>query len=337
LGLPGIEPITLRPEDVGGYCREIEAFVESMEEPFDDAMLIPMLLYNAAGARGIEAVLDGVDGDAVASAEPDVLTSLLRGGQWGRAIREARGLAAFYSGTYEPWSSAPRLLAANAARAFTPTPVRAALRPLRRARAMRTAAGESVISREFASRIDLPGRLSTLWSSDASDLDHPRIGAALERYHRVARSQGITARHPFLDRRVVEFCLGLPWDQRVRDGWSKRIVRRAASGLLPDAVRWRRGRWVRLGGRFLKAAILASGEFLARELSERPTVIAPYADLAKVRAAYDRYLLGDDDAAETVWKLAVLSSWLRRTAATRYDARARANGPAALPCLPAAG
>jgi asparagine synthase (glutamine-hydrolysing) len=337
LGLPDLDPITLLPGQVGVYRREIEAFVESMEEPFDGAMLIPMLLYNCARNRGFEQVLDGVDGDSVASTEPDVLAQLLRGGHWGRALREARGFAAFYTGTYGPWSSAPRLLAANAVRAFAPSGVRAALRPMRQARAVRLAALESMLSREFASRIDLPERLRTLWESDACAVTHPRVGSALERYDRVAASQGIAPRHPFLDRRVVEFCLALPWDQRVRDGWSKRIVRLATAGLLPDPVRWRRGRWVRLGGRFLNAVILASGEFLSREISDSPRTLTPYVDLTKLRASYDRFLRGDAGSGETVWKLAVLSSWLRRAAATRYDARARANGPAALPCLPIAG
>ena len=59
----------------------------------------------------------------------------------------------------------------------------------------------------------------------------------------------------FFDKRVVEFCLALPWDQKVRGGWSKRIVRLATSGLVPDDVRWRRGRWVRLGWSFSRGVI----------------------------------------------------------------------------------
>jgi asparagine synthase (glutamine-hydrolysing) len=159
----------------------------------------------------------------------------------------------------------------------------------------------------------------------------------LERYHRVAASQGVEARHPFFDKRVVEFCLALPWDQKVRDGWSKWVVRRAADGLLPDAVRWRRGRWVRLGWRFLTAVIGESGDFLARELSSDMVELAPYVNLVKVRALNDRYRRGDLEAAEPLWTAAVLSSWLRKLRSKRYDAGARANGQAALPCLPMAG
>ncbi len=349
LELPGLEPIAIRPGDVGAFRDEIAAFVDSMEEPFDSSMLIPLLSYCAARRRGFGTVLDGVDGDTVASHEPDILADLLRSGAWGAALREARGFADFYTGTYGPWPAATRFLAANAGRAFAPDVLRAAARPFKRRSAVRSTVADSIIGRDFAARTDVEGRLDALWAHrdrrsartprerQAREIAHPQIGAALERYHRVAASQGIEARHPFFDRRVVEFCLALPWDQKVRHGWSKWIVRRASAGLLPDEVRWRRGRWVRLGWRFLTAVVEQSGEFLARELSSDMSELAPYVDRVKVRTLYDRYLRGDVEAAERIWTAAVLSSWLRKTRSKRYDLAARANGPAALPCLPMAG
>jgi asparagine synthase (glutamine-hydrolysing) len=349
LELPGLDPITIRPGDVAAFRKEIDAFVSGMEEPFDSSMMIPLLSYGAARRRGFGAVLDGVDGDVVASHEPDILAGLLRSGAWGAAFHEARGFAGFYSGTYRPWSKAQRLLAVNAGRAFTPSLLRAAVGPLRRRRASRTTLTESIISGDFAARIDVAARLRTLWAHrggapartprerQARELVHPQIAAALERYHRVAASQGIEARHPFFDKRVVEFCLALPWDQKVRDGWSKWIVRNSSDGLLPDTVRWRRGRWVRLGWRFLAAVIGESSDFLAGELASDMVELKPYVDLMKVRALYDRYRRGDVEAAEPIWTAAILSSWLRKTRSKRYDLVAHTNGRAALPCLPLAG
>jgi asparagine synthase (glutamine-hydrolysing) len=337
LSLTDLDPVLIRPTDVEGYRRTIDEFVGSLEEPFDDAMVIPLLLYRAARERGFDAVLDGVDGDVVASVEPDVLTTLLRRGAWGRATREAQGIAAFYKGSYEPWSSPSRLLMSNAVRAMTPAAVRRAARSLRHPRAVRQAVAESMIHPEFAVRIGLSDRLRAQPAIDHAEATDLRIGAALERYYRVAASQDIQPRHPFLDRRVVELCRSLPWSSRLRNGWSKWIVRRSAAGLVPDEVLWRRGRWVRLGPTFLAAVVGGSGELLRDELSVSSSVLAPYVDLPQARAAYDRYSQGDRSLAETVWKLAVLSSWLRKFAASRYDAAAHANGPAALPCLPVAG
>jgi asparagine synthase (glutamine-hydrolysing) len=336
----------LRPGEVGGYRDEIETFFASMEEPFDDAMMIPLLSYSAASRRGFGAVLDGVDGDIVATHEPDILAGFLRAGSWGTAFREARGFARFYRGTYAPWSSATRLLAANTCRALAPQFVRAAWHPVRRRRDVRTAIVDSFVSRECAARTDIPGRLRKLFAlrdlypklsareRRAREIGHPQLGAALERYHRVAASQGIEARHPFLDKRVVEFCLALPWDQKVRDGWSKWIVRQGTAGFLPDDVRFRRNRWIHLGRKFNRAFNSESGPFVAHELSGDMSELAPYANLTKLRALFDRYSGGDFDTAETVWTATVLSSWLRNTRTKRYDLRAHENGPATLPRLP---
>ena len=349
LGLPGLDPIAIRPAEVGAYRAEIEGFVASMEEPFDDAMIIPLVMYAAAKRRGFSAVLDGVDGDVVASHEPDILAGFLRAGRWGLALREARGFARFYGDTYRPWSSAAGLLAQNAGRAFVPSSVRVAVGPVRQKLGVRAALARSYLSRDCAERTDVSGRLLALWAHreldpglparhrQAREIAHPQIGAALERYHRVAAFQGIEARHPFFDKRVVEFCLGLPWQQKVGDGWSKRIVRRSAIGLLPDGVCWRRGRWVRLGSRFLNAVVADSDEFLAGELAGNMSELAPYLDLAKVRRLYDRHRRGDPEAGPPVWTAAVLSFWLRKTRSRRYDLPVRANGPAALPRMSLTG
>jgi len=346
LARPGLDPILIRSQDVAAYRERIESFVGSIEDPFDGGMVLPFLMYAAARDRGFVAVLDGVDGDVVASHEPDILADMLGAGRFRTAVREARGFARFYRGTYTPWSRSTRLLAESAGRAFLPALVRGVSRPLRLRGAVRSALSESILSRECGARVDIDGRLRQLWSlrrplpaldpreRQARELVHPQMAAALERYHRVAASHGVEARHPLLDRRVVEFCLALPWDQKVRDGWSKRILRLAGEGLVPDAVRFRRGRWVRLGANFLAAAIAASHAFVDRELAGGLDELAPYVDLPKLRALYRRHLQGDGGAGETVWSAAILSSWLRKTRSKRYDGAARANGPAAPPVHP---
>ena len=48
-------------------------------------------------------------------------------------------------------------------------------------------------------------------------------------------------RYPFLDRRLVEFCLGVPWTELFPPGQPKSLVRRALNGTLPDKVRTRYG------------------------------------------------------------------------------------------------
>ena len=349
LGLPGLDPVLVRPADVEAMRDEIDRFLGGLDEPFDATMILPMMIYAAARHRGLEAVLDGLDGDVVASHEPDFLAGLIAQRRWGAAVREARALASFYDGTYAPWSSSVRLIAANAARAFSPLAARRVWRHIRRPRSVREALRESVIREDFAARTGIADRLSTLWSlrgarrgwspreRHALELTHPSIGAALERYDRVARSQGIEPRHPFLDRRVVELCLALPWDRKVRDGWTKRIVREATEGLLPDEVRWRRGRWVRLGPGFLASVNRTQRGGLRRALDDGMEEIAPYVDPRKLRLHVARHDAGDEVSGEILLQTAAFAMWLRNRKAREYDPPARAIRGDAMSRLPAAG
>jgi asparagine synthase (glutamine-hydrolysing) len=48
---------------------------------------------------------------------------------------------------------------------------------------------------------------------------------------------GISLRDPTRDKRVIEFCLSLDYDQFVRNGQERHLIRRAMEGILPDKVR----------------------------------------------------------------------------------------------------
>jgi hypothetical protein len=84
-------------------------------------------------------------------------------------------------------------------------------------------------------------------------------------------------RAPLADLRLNLFCLRLPYEQQIRHGWDRRLVRRVTAGLLPESVRWRTTRGLpqpefqikfetllrELGGvRPALAAIKVAGEYL---------------------------------------------------------------------------
>jgi asparagine synthase (glutamine-hydrolysing) len=62
---------------------------------------------------------------------------------------------------------------------------------------------------------------------------------ALEMTHRASVRRGLEHRHPFYDRRVVEFALAIPPDQIGRRGLNKYVLRQAMQGLLPEPIRQR--------------------------------------------------------------------------------------------------
>jgi asparagine synthase (glutamine-hydrolysing) len=49
----------------------------------------------------------------------------------------------------------------------------------------------------------------------------------------------VEARVPFLDHRLVEFVFSLPSRFKIRDGYTKRVLRDGMQGIIPEKIRWR--------------------------------------------------------------------------------------------------
>lgn len=58
----------------------------------------------------------------------------------------------------------------------------------------------------------------------------------LRNFDRYSMHAGVEVRMPFLDYRMIEFAFSLPNDYKVRNGFSKAVVREAARGIVPDAI-----------------------------------------------------------------------------------------------------
>jgi asparagine synthase (glutamine-hydrolysing) len=96
------------------------------------------------------------------------------------------------------------------------------------------------IRAEFASRAGLRARIQPRRDpSWQRVLNHGSVAEALELENRAAARAGVEVRHPFHDRGVMEFAFSVPQDQKVRDGYSKYVVRQAMVNRLPGIVRTR--------------------------------------------------------------------------------------------------
>ncbi|MEE4238759.1 MAG: asparagine synthase (glutamine-hydrolyzing) [Anderseniella sp.] len=70
---------------------------------------------------------------------------------------------------------------------------------------------------------------------------------------------GFEQRHPLWDRRIIEFALAIPGTLRWRPPYHKYILRQAAAGLLPEAVRLRQDKTL-FNGVFSSALAMQGGE-----------------------------------------------------------------------------
>lgn len=191
----------------------------------------------AMADRGIHIALTGSGGDVGLSGSHFHYADLLRRGRlipfWKRYVDVARQPAM-------SWASADLL--ACAAWPLLPQPIKRVLRPLaRRAHGLGIPAW---ISRGLAERGGLtaerplrqvpPGRLARTDIADA--FDNGWMHMALDMYQRGSLEWGIEDRHPFLDRRVIEFALSLPDEQRWQNGKTRYVLRHAMANRLPPDV-----------------------------------------------------------------------------------------------------
>jgi asparagine synthase (glutamine-hydrolysing) len=316
----GVDSITLSPAGVGRLPSSVRRALLDCGEPFDSSMVVANLFYSSAAQSGRRVVLDGVDGDIVVSTSVPT-THLLRSGQISRAWREAAARQRLHSGAPHPL----RVLTTGALRAWLPGGVRRFVRQLRDGSGrVDDAIRESLIDRGLAQKVDVADRLEQLWNQGRDDLrddqwsaharavTHPYVAAALERYDRVAARQGVEARHPFFDLRLVKLCLSLPWDLKVRSGWTKFVMRLASEEKTSEAVRWRRDSGDVLW-RPTSRVIAEERSFLRALLLDHEDKLAAYIDRAKLTRVRQALAGNPTDQDEVwIWQSSTLAMWLTR-------------------------
>jgi len=127
---------------------------------------------------------------------------------------------------------------------------------------------------------------------------------------------GCDVRYPFLDRRLVEFCLSLPLEQLTRPGETRSLMRRSLRGIVPETVLSRRSK--NLPAEPIGAAVDREWERLTR-LFSRPLleqydlVHAPALDqsLRRARHGTEKFL------GPLLWAI-VLEEWLQQASARQW-------------------
>ena len=250
-----LAPTDIAIEDFPAYADDLLRLSQGSGEPFDGHMAMVRAVYLAGHRAGVTVMLDGAGGDTALMAD-DMVAWRLRQGDIGGAWREAAGARRFWGADV----SSLKTFADSARTVVVPEWLRSARRRAGAAARQRRRDRDSMVAPALAESVNLAERRAANARHVALTLDgrctdrralvtHPYVAAGRERYDRVAAPLGIEPRDPFLDCRVLAFCLSLPPDQVEQFGWPKVILRRAMADLLPETVRWRTGKQ-HVGGQF---------------------------------------------------------------------------------------
>ncbi len=246
--IPNIAPVLIDHSQLDETLKQrILTLCHSVDEPLDYTVLVQRSAYAAAQQAGVKVVLDGAAGDVLLY-ESSLIYRLIRSGRLGRSWHEQRELAEI-GGMDLSWARQEYL------RTLRSAAVPFWARRLRRAWKRRippALPSAAILDPDFARRSGLTESrrifaaghiVENLGYSERRMLRLSRsISFAREILSWMAADAGIEARDPYLDQRVIRYCMTLPQDQLIKDGWTKIVLRRAMQGILPDEVCWMRGK-----------------------------------------------------------------------------------------------
>jgi asparagine synthase (glutamine-hydrolysing) len=313
----------LRPHFVRGDqtnpLAELDSMLRSAEEPFFTPNLyLNWILLKAAREEGVRVLLDGFLGDNVVAHGSRLLTERAARGQWVSVLRDLYTISRRYP--------RPGPVAWSTARRFVLQPL--IHEPLQRAWHGRFRRQLPLDPTRHFARRDLLNRTGWLRRSAALDVLKPRtprtaraehlaeltsgiLPGAVEIAVKAGRSAGVEVRFPFADRRLVEFCLALPPEQKYDHGWTRLIVRRALADSLPPKIRWRTGK-ANLGPAFEHSLLVVGRADLRSAVYDRLAIAADFLDVQAVQNVYRQLHRGPGslDRLQAVWQAVVLARWL---------------------------
>lgn len=308
--------------ELDGYqpLADIETLLGDLDGPVHAPNLACLRrVVSAAAADGVAVLLDGHGGDEVVSHGYGRLSELAAQGAWVKLWQEARAAADNYGRSS---LTLTRRVAAGQ-NGLGAKMVARLLAPFDRAAPAADGGPAHLLTRDLIDRSNLKDRLRRFAAPEAvngeQDQHRAILASALQPYgfevHAAFyRSMGVEARYPFWDRRLVEFCLGLPAHEKLSGGWSRLVLRRAMAGTVPAPVLARRDK-LDFTIHLARGLVVHHRDRIEALFAQGPgSAFAQFCDLAKAREAFAS-LCADPDSApgsrvQMVWRAAVFAIWL---------------------------
>jgi asparagine synthase (glutamine-hydrolysing) len=200
------------------------------------------LVRQAAAAQGVRTLLSGWGGDETAGFNGrGYLAELLREGRWLRLGRELRALVAAQPGCF------PGLLRQELVIPLLPDRLlslaRQSLAPgeqsfLRRASWSLSREERQILHRKWQQTRVRPGGREV----QRRLLAYGHLALRTEAWAIRGAAAGIEYRYPLLDLRLVNFCLRLPPELHLQQGWRRFLFRHLLDPVLPPGICWNPGK-----------------------------------------------------------------------------------------------
>jgi asparagine synthase (glutamine-hydrolysing) len=315
----GAEPYYTFP-DPKELAESVSELIWQQDEPFGSTSIFAQWnVMRLAAQRGVKVLLDGQGADELLAGYHGFFgtyfADLLAQRRWLRLLTE---LAA-YRRRHGPL---PSYVVANLARAFLPS---AFVRLVR----SRITGSVDWIAPDFRRQWGPIPPSPPAFETHFENMQHGLVArnglrALLHYEDRNSMAFGIETRLPFLDYRLVEFLYGLDTDLKIRNGWTKAILRTAMEGILPEQVQWRTDKmgfvtpediWFRTSLR----------EWAREILTDSRTRNRGYLNVDAALQEFEAHAAGQKNISFTVWRWINLELWCRVFLDKQHGAALRSN------------
>ncbi len=177
-----------------------------------------------------------------------------------------------------------------------------------------------VMRKDFINRADVKSRVASVMHNESLplvekemrvDFTSKELPGLLQYGDSISMANGVESRLPFLDYRLVNFCSKLPMEWKIRDGETKYILRQylRRNGQSEIADRKDKKGYPTPLESFFKAN---NGAMLREKLLSSESRIRAYCDQKKLHKLIDRYVAGNSQSENSLYRLLSTELWLRQ-------------------------
>ncbi|MBC8094933.1 MAG: lasso peptide isopeptide bond-forming cyclase [Akkermansiaceae bacterium] len=301
---------------------DAEQIMGHVDEPVSAGNLyVGWNAFRKARQLGVRVVLDGFDGDTTVSHGIARLLELARARRWLKLASELQQGAANFPDDFWPvawwnwfakfnpagkrvdrlWSGVMRRLPVSRAPALTAWNLIDLLNP-------------DVVRRFELRQLEQqpPPPVRCERDRHFQLLEREIMSKNMELLAHTSAAFNVEVRFPFMDVRLIEYCLSLPSDQKMRGRYTRLVMRNGMAGILPKQIQWRPGK-SNLGPSFEKGLLKFERDRVRTIIQSEASQLAAYVNLKRAEeclARFQRGAAGENDAI-AVWTTVGLALWLR--------------------------
>jgi len=289
---------------------EIDDYFRYADNPF----IVPNTfmnynIYREANKNGVRILLDGLEGDEIVSHGYGFLPELFRTMRWKKLIIEINALRSIKSVPYKlillqiGFNSLPEFFKRKLLYIFEYK--------------QKGGSKYKIIKKDFVEKVNLKKiinrvkekriKIKNAHEQHYADISSSLLQSEMEIVDWMSFPFNIELRHPFFDKRLVEFCLAIPTEQKISNGWDRYIMRRAMSEILPEEIQWRKSKGD-LSFNFDRS-FMNEKEQIENLMIKNNYLLEKYVDIKKIKEIYTECKSGNTKNIMYIWNALLLNLW----------------------------